>query len=162
MNAAAEPNAPAETPAIANAADAALAVETMSDILDRLIDTVETETEHLRAGHLRAALALEQTKSELARTYAAESARLKAASTIVARLAPDTMRDLRARHDRFQSLLQTNLTVLATAHAVSEGIIRGVSGELARKRTPSTYGASGRANAPNARAAQPMAVSRSL
>jgi hypothetical protein len=72
------------------------------------------------------------------------------------------MRDLRARHDRFQSLLQTNLTVLATAHAVSEGIIRGVSGELARKRTPSTYGASGRANAPNARAAQPMAVSRSL
>ena len=33
-------------------------------------------------------------------------------------------------HNTFRDLLQTNLTVLATAHAVSEGIIRGVSGEL--------------------------------
>ena len=62
----------------------------------------------------------------------------------------------------FRPLLQTNLTVLATAHAVSEGIIRGVSGELARKRTPSTYGASGRANGPAAKASQPLAFSRTL
>ncbi|MGA7971272.1 MAG: hypothetical protein WCA36_00565 [Pseudolabrys sp.] len=162
MNAAAEPNAPAETPAIANAAEAAQAIETVSGILDRLIDTVEDETEHLRAGRLRDALALEATKSELARSYAAETARLREARTTVARLAPDTLKSLRHRHDRFQSLLQTNLTVLATAHAVSEGIIRGVSGELAKKRTPSTYGAHGRANAPDPKAARPMAVSRSL
>ena len=38
-----------------------------------------------------------------------------------------------------------NLTVLATAHAVSESIMRGVSAELARKATPQAYGASGRA-----------------
>ena len=69
---------------------------------------------------------------------------------------------MRKRHDAFQALLQINLTVLATAHAVSEGIIRGVSGELARKRAPSTYGASGRANAPSAKASQPLAVSRTL
>ena len=63
----------------------------------------------------------------------------------------------------FRSLLQTNLTVLATAHAVSEGIIRGVSGELARKQAPSTYGANGRANQPSRRkASQPLAISRSL
>ena len=43
---------------------------------------------------------------------------------------------MRERHTAFQALLQTNMTVLATAHAVSEGIIRGVSGELARKRAP--------------------------
>ena len=69
---------------------------------------------------------------------------------------------LRRRHDAFQSLLQTNLTVLATAHAVSEGIIRGVSGELARKAAPSTYGANGRANLPSSKTSQPMAISRSL
>jgi hypothetical protein len=155
-------NAPAEPQAIASAGEAAQAVETLSDILDRLIDTVEDETEHLRAGRLRAALALETTKAELARRYAAETARLQAANATVARLGPDTLKDLRARHDRFQELLQTNLTVLATAHAVSEGIIRGVSGELAKRRTPSTYGASGRANAPSLKAAQPMAVSRNL
>ena len=46
-----------------------------------------------------------------------------------------------------------NLTVLATAHAVSESIMRGVSAELARKATPQAYGASGRATRPPA--AQP-------
>ena len=69
---------------------------------------------------------------------------------------------MRERHAAFQALLQTNLTVLATAHAVSEGIIRGVSGELARKQAPSTYGATGRANAPSAKASQPLAISRTL
>jgi hypothetical protein len=58
-------------------------------------------------------------------------------------------------------LLRTNLTVLATAHAVSEGIIRGVSGELARKETPTTYGATGRANA-SKKPSPPMAIKRTL
>ncbi len=160
MNAA--PHAPTEPPAITNANEAAQAIATVSDLLDQLIATVEDETLHLRAGRLREALAHETTKSALARSYAAESARLKAAGAAVMRFEPAKVKELRRRHDRFQTLLQTNLTVLATAHAVSEGIIRGVSGELAKKRAPSTYGATGRANAPNLKAAQPMAVSRSL
>jgi hypothetical protein len=57
---------------------------------------------------------------------------------------------------------QLDVTVLATAHAVSEGIIRGVSGELARKQAPSTYGADGRAQAPSTKSSQPLAPSRSL
>ena len=52
---------------------------------------------------------------------------------------------LRQRHDLFHALLQINLTVLATAHAVSEGIMRGVHEEVTRKSVPQTYGASGRA-----------------
>ena len=59
-------------------------------------------------------------------------------------------------------LLQLNLTVLATAQAVSEGIVRGVSGEMARKSAPQTYGASGRANVPGRNLAAPLAVSRVL
>ena len=55
-----------------------------------------------------------------------------------------------------------NLTVLATAHAVSESIMRGVSTELARKATPQGYGASGRATAPAASSQQPLTVSRVL
>ena len=55
-----------------------------------------------------------------------------------------------------------NLTVLATAHAVSESIMRGVSSELARRATPQAYGASGRATAPGAAAMQPLTVSRVL
>ena len=60
---------------------------------------------------------------------------------------------LRQRHDVFHALLQINLTVLATAHAVSEGIMRGVSEEVnAQDRRRSTYGASG-ARRPRRRAA---------
>ena len=81
---------------------------------------------------------------------------MKAAREFIAQSLPEALERLRPRHEAFQALLQTNLTVLATAHAVSEGIIRGVSGELARKQAPSTYGASGRANAPGAQG-QPAA-----
>jgi hypothetical protein len=70
--------------------------------------------------------------------------------------------ELRERHGLFRALLQINLTVLATAHAVSEGIMRGVSAELARKATPQAYGASGRATLPSAAALQPLTVSRVL
>jgi hypothetical protein len=69
---------------------------------------------------------------------------------------------LRQRHDAFRALLQINLTVLATAHAVSEGIVRGVSEELARKSAPQTYGATGRTNVPQRKSATPLTVSRNL
>lgn len=151
-----------EPSAITNVSEAAQAIENLTAIMDRLVETVAEETEHMRAGRLHEALAVEGAKVELARSYAVESGRLKAAEALITSTLPDALRDLRRRHERFQTLLQTNLTVLATAHAVSEGIIRGVSGEMAKRRTPSTYGATGRANAPSPQAAQPMAVSRSL
>ena len=53
------------------------------------------------------------------------------------------------RHELLQAELKTNLMVLATAHAVSEGIIRRLSGDLVRKACPQVYGASGRATAPD-------------
>jgi hypothetical protein len=75
---------------------------------------------------------------------------------------PKLIEQLHRRHDQFRAILQMNLTVLATAHAVSESIVRGVSGDLTRKAAPQTYGSSGRTNAPAPRASQPLAVSRSL
>jgi hypothetical protein len=111
---------------------------------------------------LRDAAELEGTKSELARLYTAETERVKSAKDVIVKSLPDALHQLRQRHAGFQALLQKNLTVLATAHAVSEGIIRGVSSELARKQAPSTYGATGRANVPNNKASQPLSVSRSL
>jgi hypothetical protein len=116
----------------------------------------------VRAGKLREAVTLQDSKSELARSYAVASARVKAAKTIVGQALPQTLDALRRKHEIFQALLKTNMAVLATAHAVGEGIIRGVSGELVRKSAPSTYGASGRANAPSPKASQPLAVSRTL
>jgi len=131
----------------------------LNDIMDRLAATIAEETARARAGRLKAAAELTESKLELARLYSAESQRVKAGLT---HARPDTLTALREKHAAFQSLLQTNLTVLATAHAVSEGIIRGVSGEIARKRAPSTYGASGRACAPNTKTSPPLALSRTL
>jgi len=152
-----EPQSP-----IGSASEAQRAIAGLESIMDRLEQTLAEETARVRAGKLRDAGGLSEVKIEYARLYAVESARLRAAKESITRWIPDAFDRLRKRHNTFHELLRTNLTVLATAHAVSEGIIRGVSGEMARKQTPSTYGAGGRANAPGPRAAQPLAVSRTL
>jgi hypothetical protein len=154
-------SAQTQTP-IASAGDAEQAIAELYATLDGLETTIAEETTRLRAGRLNAARELEEAKADLTRRYAAQSERVKAARGLIAQTLPEASQALRARHERFQSLLQTNLTVVATAYAVCEGIVRGVSGELARKHTPSTYGACGRANAPAAKTSQPLALSRTL
>jgi hypothetical protein len=147
---------------IVNASAAEKAIADLESIMDQLEQALTEETARVRAGKLRDAGTLSETKIEFARLYAVESTRIRAAKETIERWVPGAFERLRTRHNTFQDLLQTNLTVLATAHAVSEGIIRGVSGELARKQAPSTYGANGRAQAPSTKATQPLALSRSL
>jgi hypothetical protein len=130
--------------------------------MDQMVEIVGKETELVRAGRLREAATLEKPKSELAQAYYSGVNRIRSLLAQLSSTAPDAVADLKRKHEAFRALLQTNLTVLATAHAVSEGIMRGVSDELARKSAPSTYGATGRANVPPPRAAQPLAVSRVL
>lgn len=148
--------------AISTAAEAERAIANLNTIMDSLIETVTEETARVGKGRLREALALDSRKSELATRFVAESTRVKAAHGLIARSLPQALDALRSRHTAFQALLHRNLTVVATAHAVSEGIIRGVSTELARRRAPSTYGATGRVNAPGQRSGQPIAISRTL
>jgi hypothetical protein len=137
-------------------------IDNLECIMDALLATVENETALVRAGRVREATELEATKAELAGQYFTVTERLKASKDRLAAQLPQALDALRRRHDTFQALLQINLTVLATAHAVSEGIIRGVSDELSRKNTPQTYGASGRPTPPARTPGQPLAVSRSL
>jgi hypothetical protein len=155
-------NAPAPPAPVTTTADANDLAAHYIEVMDALIDVVQRETELVRAGHLAQATALEQTKSELARLYVTDTMRLRASKDQLARIAPQVVPELVRRHDEFRALLQVNLTVLATAHAVSEGIVRGVSSEIARQSAPQTYGASGRTRAPDPRNATPLAVSRVL
>lgn len=150
-----------DTP-IVSAGEAELAIANLNKTMERLAEVVAEETVRVRAGELGASNELEEIKAELARRYAAGTDLVKAAKGMIAKSQPQALDELRRRHEAFQTLLQTNLTVLATAHAVSEGIIRGVSGELARKQAPSTYGATGRANMPSSKTSQPLAISRKL
>jgi len=154
---------PMTTPApVASKAEAEALTAHFIAVMDTLIATVQQETELVRAGRLGAAASLAKAKGDLTRLYIADALRLRASHARLAQVAPDTIEALRQRHDNFRTLLQINLTVLATAHAVSEGIVRGVSGEIARRSTPQTYGSTGRAHAPSRRAAPPLAVSRTL
>jgi hypothetical protein len=153
--------APSPAP-IANAEEAELVVKHLTDVMDALLAGVEEETALVRAGKLGQAARLEPTKEELSRLYAMDTARLKASHSFLSRTVPDLIASLRKRHDNFHAALQMNMTVLATAHAVSESIMRGVSDELARKATPQGYGSSGRTVAPGASGLQPLTLSRVL
>jgi len=147
---------------IHSAAEAENLIRHLLTAMDALVATVEQETSLVRAGKLKDALALEATKAELARTYVSDTAQVKANLPVLKKQVPDLLASLRKQHDTFNALLQINLTVLATAHAVSEGLIRGAHAEVARKNAPQTYGQSGRPLAPSKTAAVPVSVSRSL
>jgi hypothetical protein len=148
--------------AIQTAAEGAQLIAQLGELLEALLNIVEEETELVRSGRIVDVTRLEPKKAELAGQYYAATQRLKANAKFLSATMPDKVAELRHRHDVFRSLLQINLTVLATAHAVSEGIVRGVAGELTRKAAPQTYGVSGRATAPAPNAARPVAISRTL
>jgi hypothetical protein len=156
------PQAATAYPPIASVAEAHALVSHFSDVMDTLLAFIDDETKLVRAGRLSEVATLEPRKAELSRLYIADSERLKASKPFLADTLPDLLAALRERHDNFRALLQVNLTVLATAHAVSEGIMRGVSDEMTKRASPQVYGASGRAVAPSPRHAQPLTVSRML
>ena len=150
------------TPKIETEAEAENLVRHLLAAMDALIATVEEETHLVRAGRLKEATAVEVTKTELARIYFADATQAKANLAALSRLVPDLVAVMHKQHDTFNAVLKINLTVLATAHAVSEGLIRGAAAEVARKRAPQTYGMSGRPTMPPKGAAQPVSVSRTL
>lgn len=137
-------------------------VARLCGFMDALLVAVEEETALVRAGRLREAALLEPRKSELSSSYLADSARVKASLPYLKQNAQNLLQYLQQRHAAFHALLQTNLTVLATAHAVSESIVREVVSEVTRKNAPQTYGASGRQAAPARGLSEPVTVSRTL
>jgi hypothetical protein len=142
-------------------AEAAGLATHFSQVMQALVEIVVEETKLVRAGRARDAAVLERQKHELATLYLSDAAQVRRCRNELRQHAPGLLKDLQHRHDLFRALLQINLTVLATAHAVAEGLVRGVSGELARKASPDVYTAQGR-NAAPPRAAPPIAISRQL
>jgi hypothetical protein len=152
--------------AIGMEADAHSTLAHLGGVMSELRAILDAETALIRAGELRQAAGLEPRKSELAGRYFRGAQRLKANTQSLGQLGgADMTGDLgavRAAHEELQAALKTNLIVLTTAHSVSEGIVRRLSGELARKSSPQIYGAGGRPSGANPRHAQPLALSRTL
>lgn len=155
---------PQATPSrpVASPAEGEALIRHLMDVMEALLGAIEEETTLVRAGKLTEAAKLEPAKTELSSMYLADAARIKASQIYLDRVKPGLAAELRQRNDLFRAVLQMNLTVLATAHAVSESIMRGVSSELARKATPQGYGATGRAAAPATTTMQPLTLSRVL
>jgi hypothetical protein len=154
--------APSPRPLIATPADARKLAEELLDVMNKLLGVVEQETALVRAGKVREAMQLEQQKTALSGRYVIAVETLRVAQSHLSQVAPDLLASLKRHHETFRAMLQINLTVLATAHAVSEGILRGVNAEVQRRNMPNTYTASGQRAAPGPRHITPLAVSRSL
>ena len=154
--------APAPRPPIATPADARRLAEEMLDVMNKLLAVIEQETAFVRAGKVREAIALEPQKTALTGRYLTAVETLRTAHKHLSQVAPELLASLKRHHETFRAMLQINLTVLATAHAVSEGIVRGVNAEVQQRNMPNAYTAGGQRTAPSPRQVRPLAVSRSL
>jgi hypothetical protein len=153
---------PAPAAAISTPIEARKLAENLMDVMSGLLGVIERETELVRAGKLQEAMQLEVQKSEQSRRYMLAVENLKNSQKYLSQVSPELLTTLRRHHDTFRAMLQINLTVLATAHAVSEGIVRGVNTEVQRRNMPNTYTATGQRTSPGPRNHTPLSVSRSL
>lgn len=153
---------PAPLPPASTPAEARKLADGMMETMNALLAVIELETELVRAGKIRDGMALEPKKTELSRRYVSAITHFKASQAYMTQAAPELLAALHRHHDAFRAMLQVNLTVLATAHTVSEGIIRGVNAEVQRRNMPQAYTASGQRAAPARQHMTPIAVSRSL
>ena len=154
--------APASIPTASTVAEGRKLAENLMEVMSALLAVIERETELVRAGKIREGMALEPKKTELSRRYVHALAYLKASQKYLHKVAPELLTTLHRHHDVFRAMLQINLTVLATAHAVSESIVRGVNTELQRRNIPNTYTSAGQRATPGPRNITPLSVSRSL
>ncbi len=150
------------TPVATTPAEARELAEGMMEVMTTLLGVIEQETELVRAGKIREAMASGKKKTDLSRQYVQLLTLLKASHKYMQQSTPDLLTALHRHHDVFQPMLKVNLTVLATAHAVSENVVRGVNREMQHRTMPSTYTAAGRRAVPGPRNTAPFAISRSL
>jgi len=154
--------APTPTAMASTPAQARKLAEDLMDVMSALLGVIERETELVRAGELREAMAFEPNKAELSRRYVNVVSQLQASQKYLFETAPELLTTLHRHHDVFRAMLQVNLTVLATAHAVSESIVRGVNSEMQRRNVPNTYTSAGRRATPGPRHMTPLTLSRTL
>lgn len=150
---------------IADKAAAERFVAGLIAIMRDLEGVLARESEGVRAGRLREALADTERKTALSAAYVNGLEAAKANTIALARFAPAAIEALKAAHSAFAATVETNQAVLATARTVSEGLIRSLADDIGRARTPTIYGAPSSPPSPYGRGAVrsgPLVLSRSL
>ena len=113
-----------ERPRVSNAVEANSLIETVMETLSALSHVVGEETGLVKAGRLKDAMEREARKAELAGVYMKGVEQVKLNAVALARFAPEKVKRLKNAHLAFQELIDLNQTVLATARAISESIMR--------------------------------------
>ncbi|MCC2111839.1 MAG: hypothetical protein KDJ16_07390 [Hyphomicrobiales bacterium] len=155
------PEPAATIPAINSTADAEALCHEIETTMVALSDIIEQESALVRKSKISETAELENQKADLARRYVADMKVVKAHRDQLKALAPAAMDRLRDLNDAFHSELQINLAVLATAKAVAEDIVRGVSDAVNRQNRIPGYSRDGRAQPRTYSSAGAIAVDRS-
>lgn len=114
-------------------------IGSLCGLMDELRDALETETALIGAGRMQDGLAGETRKTELGQAYIRQLQAAKSNVVALKRHVPDRLRDFRESQVEFERVLERNQTVIATARAVSESLVKGVAEELDRQRRPVSY-----------------------
>lgn len=150
---------------IADRAGAQAFVQGLLAAMRDLEAALARESEGVRAGRIAEAMTGALAKAELAAAYMTGLEAAKANAIALARFAPEGLGALKAAQKRFAAVLEVNQQVLATARAVSEGLIKALAEEVGKTRTPTVYGRPSHAPSPYGRAGAtsgPLVFSRSL
>lgn len=111
--------------------------------LDQLVTIMNQETTLLRAGRLKDASVLTGEKTALAQDYVGLVRSIQRQTARLLKEAPDSVRALRAGHERLATQMAENLKALSTAKNVTEDILTDVAQAVGQKNQTRTYGATG-------------------
>ena len=154
------PSAPA--PLIGTLGGAEDLLGKVTETVDKLTTLVEDETRLVRLGALFAASDLQQEKSRLAADYVKLRFKVRENAVAISHLQPELVQALSAKHEAFAALLKTNMSVLATAREVAEGIVKNVAVAVGRFASPNVYGSGMRIEKSPHAAARGISVDRRL
>lgn len=128
-------------------------VRQLTDLTEKLTERLAAESRALEDHRPQDVAATLVETQALANAYRRESAQVKSDPTA---LAPAPFADRKAliqATEAFDSVLARHARAVEAARIISEGLVKTIAAEVAQQRgTPTAYGASGQANAGDARA----------
>ncbi len=123
-----------------------------------LIGVLERETELLRKGDHQEFNSLIARKTSLSTTMMKDMTTLNANASYISQVVPEQIEILKDQHAQFQRSMRINHEALGAVKAISENLLRTISGAAGSiKSGPETYGKS--AMVATATSARPTAVS---
>ena len=112
----------------------------LANLIEAMIATLDTETDHIRNARYNEATQLADQKSQLTTRYVTALDTLKDDRQQIGRHDPGGIERLRQLQHGFEKSLEANMTVLTTARTVSETLIRSLGEDAIKKQVPTTYG----------------------